>query len=393
MIVRVNFDKGAILLRRQRLVRTVDNLLGPATAAVYAALLSAAEKNLQTLRNPLKMRAEQNDDDDDEEGPGDDTEEHEDPLPSVNDLEVDEYLDKTIDIGAGPDRTPPGLASKLPNGVGNHRKKPQHIVDDEDDNNDEDDDNAVDIKLEPHSHLDDDTETDFERSLREQKKRLTLIDMHLHILAEHPKRFCVRSAGSARTTVDFPALARGLIQVDLDAMILARHGQIPHRIVRILRQYQKLDDKQIAAMCMQPVKYIRSVLTRLQYLGIVESQELPKDNGRQPNRAVYLYWFDEDRVRSRWLDITYQGMSRCLQRLRLAREGRFSGIIEKAERVGALGDDGAVVPEQGFQNATDKKEWKKWTDIEETLLVQIQRLDDVVAVLRDFSGKDTSLWT
>ena len=78
---------------------------------------------------------------------------------------------------------------------------------------------------------------------------------------------------------------------------------------------------------------------------------------------------------------TYQAMSRTLQRLKQEREN-YKNVIEKAEMMDA---------KQEELNQNERDAVMQWREVEEKLVIQVQRMDEQVALLRDFSGRDTSL--
>ena len=362
LIVRVNFEKCTLLLRNKRLEQMAHYFLGPTAAAVFGALLRSLEKR----EWKAKAKAERI-------KPEDSGGEDEDLLPSATDLEVLEQLDKAIDLTLGVQIEKPSL----PNGS----TKPKVLSDDPNEA-------ELGIKIEKESDdEEDDPPINGFRTLKERNKRLTLVTMHLNILAEHKKRFVKRTLDNKASRLDIPALTSKLIQDELDAMVGNRYSPIETRIVRCLRDRGKLEEKSLQSMTMMRLMPLRMHLTFLQFAGICDSQEIPKDASRQPNRVLHLWAFNERRVVGRYLQDSYQAMSRCLQRLRVERDGKFRAVIDKAERVDVKGR------EQELLNLAEKGLLKEWRETEERLLVQVDRLDDLVGVLRDFSGTDTSLIT
>ena len=115
----------------------------------------------------------------------------------------------------------------------------------------------------------------------------------------------------------------------------------------------------------------------------VECQEVPKDGSRQNARTIFLWFHDQQRVQSLLLQHTYQAMARLLQRLKAEREN-YRNAIEKAEMMDV---------KQESLNQNEQEAVMQWREVEEKLLVQLQRTDEFVALLRDFSGKDTSLFS
>lgn len=365
MIIRVNFAKCTMLLRNHRLEQMVHRFLGSATATVFRALLRALESRSKFIRKSTKNDETDDDHDDDQ-------------AESATDTEILEHLDATVDLDS---RYETDRKRKSSFGAHNHRKRRLAAPDEGDDPA------QLDIKIETHSDSEHEQAINVTTPLEEHNKRLNSIARHLSILAEHPKRFCIRLPGSTRTSVDFDNLAQLLVRNELETMINARFGKIPTRFIRILQQVGKIDVQQLADMTMTRHNDACTWLTSLQFAGLAHSQEIARNNTHDTARAIYLWWFDEKNVVSQYLDRTYQAMARTLQRLRFERETTFKAAIEKAERVDARGR------EQELLNAQDREELRKWHEVEEQLLVQVDRLDDLVAVLRDFSGQDTSLTT
>jgi DNA-directed RNA polymerase III subunit RPC3 len=341
--------------------------LGPVTGAVFGALLKSLENTVvetkikpQTVK-PETAKAE------------DDSEDEEDMLPSVTDAEVLEHLGKSIDLAAGV--KVPRSASNLPNGVSKRKVL-----------SDDPDEAELGIKVEKDS--DDEAEdppANGYRTMKERNKRLSLVGMHLNILAEHPIRFFKRSWDSKSSRIDISALNNKLVREEIDTMIGNRYSNIETRIVRCLRERGKLEEKQLQAMTMMRQQPLRIHLTFLQFAGICDSQELPKDASRQPNRVLHLWQFNEKRVVNDYLHRAYRGMSRSLQRLRVEREGKFRAVIEKADRADVKGR------EQELLNLQERNLLKEWREVEERVLVQVDRLDDLVGVLRDFPGNNHAL--
>lgn len=367
MFVRVCFARCTLLLRNQRLEQMAHYYLGPMTSAVFGAMLKSLERTaVEHKFKPQTVKPETGKHEDD-------SEDEEDLLPSITDAEILEHLDKSIDLTIGV--KVPKSVGNLPNGVG----KRKTISDDPDEA-------ELGIKIEKESDdEDEDLPANGFRSLRERNKRLSLVGMHLNILAEHPKRFIKRSWDSKSSRIDIAALNSKLVREEVDTMIGNRYSNIETRIVRCLREKGKLEEKQLQAMTMMRQQPLRIHLTFLQFAGICDSQELPKDASRQPNRVLHLWQFNERRVVNDYLHRAYQGMSRSLQRLRVEREGKFRAVIEKADRADVKGR------EQELLNLQEKNLLKEWREAEERILVQVDRLDDLVGVLRDFSGNHHGL--
>lgn len=209
--------------------------------------------------------------------------------------------------------------------------------------------------------------------------RLVQIERHLRTLSSDPREFVswFNSTRGVKWRVPFDKLSRYLIQQEIDDTVTARFGCQAARIVRILHDKGKLDEKQISQFAMVKNKEIRSTLTAMQEAGFVETQEVPKDSTRQPSRTIYLWFFDQDRVRRLLLNDTYKCMARLLQRV-LVEKNKIKPVIEKAERTDVVGN------EDRYLTVGERHTLRKWKETEEKLLVQLGRQDDLVATLRDF---------
>lgn len=356
----MNFVKCVIALRSQRLERMAGKYLGSTAATVYSGLLRAVEDKSNSSR--IAVKPEHLDDDEEEAV-----------LPGATDMEVMEYIDHSIDLASSPGAS------------GSSRKKGK--------SKDTYDEDAAELGIkqeddDPNESSDDEEPgTDGHLDYKQRSHRLLHIGTHLENLAESPKQFCTRVGVRRESRINFTHLTNTLIQSELDTMIHARFGPDAARLVRMLRSKGKLEERQIAQMTMMRIRDIRAALTALQFHGFAEAQELPKDATRQPSRTVYLWYFDQRRAQSGFLQNCYVAMARALQRLRVERQGKYRGVIEKAERTDVRGR------EQELLTGPERNLLREWREVEERLLVTVARLDDVVAVLRDFSGTDTSLET
>jgi DNA-directed RNA polymerase III subunit RPC3 len=351
----VNFTRCTLGLRTQRLQNLAKRFLGPVSASVYGALLQSLESKVRDVKNDT--------------GGLDAADDVEKVLPVASVREVAELLDPDLDLGT----TINGVTVRKPMANGTSKKRKGDQV-----NGDAGHDDS--------SGSDEDPVMNGMHSYADSSRRLTMIEAHLMLLSEHPKEFCRQTRPGAPNKgwqVIFPALADLLIDDELDAVIMAKYGRIPLRIIRLLRARGKIEEKEVAALAMMRVKDTREVLTEMQYQGLVEAQEVPKDPQRAPNKTTYLWHFSTPHVASLVLQQTYKAMSRTLQRLEVQRENDRP-IIEKAQRSDIKGHEEKLEHQE-------RVVLRAWREIEERLLTQVTRMDDVVCTLRDFSGNDTSM--
>lgn len=333
-----------LALRTERLEDMAARALGAPSGAVYGALLQCAESKAPYARNVTRAAPSFTFDANGE--PVDNSE------VTVADTELVDYLDKRVDLAstikAGPDEDVAALGIK-----------------------------------------EEDAEDDFEPSARgmetakSHQKRVNDISIHLDLLGESSKDFLRRNTRTRKSTVSFAALSSMIAKAEVDSMILARGGQIGLRTCRILRDKGRMQDTQVAGFCLKRLKDVRAILTNLQYLGFVDVQEMPKDNSRQPSKTTYLWFFNEAEVRSTFLQDAYHGILRTLERLDVERETN-KDIIEKCESVNW---------DVKRLNRAEREMLTTWHATEDALSSAVEKLDDVVMVLRDFGETDTSLST
>lgn len=340
------------MLRAHQLTDLAARYVGEISSKVYQALLlTMAERQPRCFDEITDPSAD---------GESDEEENDDDKLynPIVAAIELLDQLPQDLDISLGIATS----SRQKPNGVnGTHENNDEHDVNDS--NNDDDD---VSIPLTTRREHDD-------------RHKVLQIARHLDILSNSTTKFCRRvgSTGGGQYKVDFRYLCTRLMQLDIEDAVTSRFGNEATRIIRILDAKGKLDDRQLGVLSLLRVRDVKVMLLDLQTAGFVDLQEVPRDAGRAPQRTLYLYFYDRDRVRRKLLDDTYKVMARLLQRSKVERE-RVRLVIEKAERTDVQGN------EEKYLSTAELQDLRTWQDKEERLLLALSRCDDVVASLRDF---------
>lgn len=349
MVVRVNYDKLNVALRNQQLVESAARSLGVTTAKVYAALLRQLGDVVSRCH--------------DEFSDFPDKEAELEASATVTTLETSKALGANLDLSGIPGSECEDTVMHEVNWKvnGNHDQNwPERSA----------------VKR------NDSTGETVEALNSDRKGQLTLVEHHIRILADSPQRFVLWAGtrGRGEWRVDFRALTTALIQTALESVVSARFdGSLPVRIVRILAAKGKLDEKQVATIGLMRQKDIRGILGAMQEAGFVETQEVPRDNQRQPSRTMYFWFWDIERCRMLVVNDTYKAMARLLQRAKVERE-KVRSVIEKAERTDVVGH------EDRYLSGMERGALRQWRDIEEKLLCQLGRMDDMVALMRDFIG-------
>ncbi|RAK94570.1 DNA directed RNA polymerase III subunit Rpc82 [Aspergillus costaricaensis CBS 115574] len=329
-VVRVNYGKLDVALRNRRFLDLAEMNSSPATAQVYEGLLRRIEYQTKQCRDSAEIPRE-----------GEEGEQYSVPIAlSAVTEEVDPQLDLAGSIGP----------MEIPQAINKRGKRPL-----------EDSVNGTD------------------REGSEAPSRTYEVDQHLSLLSQPPYNLTSKRllSGLITWTVEFRHLARKLRHLELERMIEARYGDVALRVIRVLHAKGKLDEKRLQEISLLPFKDLRQVLASMQSGGFVDLQEVPRDAQRQPSRTIYLWYYDPDRIRSSILEDTYKAMSRCMQRLRFERN-RLKEFLEKTERSDVKGN------EERYLSQAELTLLEQWKAKEALLLGEVARLDEMVAVMRDY---------
>lgn len=205
------------------------------------------------------------------------------------------------------------------------------------------------------------------------------VNQHLSLLSQPPYNLAssVEVSRVIKWRVGFRGLARKLRHLELERLIESRYGDVALRVVRVLHAKGKLDEKRLQEISLLPFKDLRQTLASMQSGGFVDLQEVPRDAQRQPSKTIFLWYYDPDRVCSSILEDTYKAMSRTLQRIKFERE-LIKDFLEKTERSDVKGR------EEEYLTEGELERLRRWRNKEAQLLAMVSRLDDMVAVFRDF---------
>ncbi len=382
MVLRVNQDKFATMMRTNHLVEMVHHTIGTSTSKVYEKVLKAMEPKIIGCQDFGDIAYDEDEVD----------------LSSLPQVSTEDIVAATFDT--------PELASalgqvdeaRLDNGELEHPKKHRRKRESNEDeataigpaSSDEDEDEATGGNIsetsfdtdsiagsadyDPHSHR---------LPVLSPTPHHATIRAHLFLLAQHPSKYVIyvprTPASPERWTLLFPPLFQTLITETIAQIISNRYGPLSGRLTRILSVRGKLDEKSLCSLSLIPQKELRIRLSALQKAGLLELQEVPRDNARVPTRTNFLYSFDEGRAKIKVLEECYKSMVRCLQRLGVEK-GKVEGLLEKAGRSDVQGREEELLAER------EREALVEWRKKEERVWGEIGRLDGEVGMLRDFGG-------
>lgn len=393
MLMRINYEKCTVILRNHRLAALASSRIGSTTAQVYEAGLRLIEKKIPRCRLDPRI---------------DDVKDLPDG-PTFTTMELAAALSKSI-------RTGTGIGTVSSDKIDTRKLEKPHRSRKQSDeaevegaaSSDEDvsmDDiptvngsgNIPEVDLDPdspgHGPFEDEESKPSKRAkvtfqdalpklemAENRENRMLQVKNHLLLLAGDDCDFLRKcgSRGLGEWTVDFEGMTQYLQEVEMDTILLESFGKVGHRLVRMMRKLGKLDEKQLPNLALVKQKDIRTKLAEMQMAGVVDIQEVPRDSGRTTSRTIFLWYFDVERVSTILLDSIYKNMSRCFQRLDIERR-RVQDVLALTERTDLLNEQ----PEK-YMDVEQLNTLHGIEDKEESLLGHIGRLDELVAIFRDY---------
>ncbi|KAF1966443.1 DNA directed RNA polymeras-like protein III subunit Rpc82 [Bimuria novae-zelandiae CBS 107.79] len=336
LVIRVNPEKAAVAMRNEYLVSLVEQRISYSTARLYEIMLRSLEKNIprcfEEYPDPPPLNVE-------------DQPQHEPNLEHVVNAKDVAQRAKILNIDICNGLDPNAIARIVKNTtVGK--------------------DGVLSPAVDPSS-------LNFH-------ERLELVEAHFKLLEDHPFRFVVWQA-RGQYRVDFDVMAKTLIQQEIENTVLARKSNIGMKLIRALKKKGKLDERQLCNTMMASPNDIRTIVNDLTVQGFVQTQEVPKVDRREAKLSLHLIWYDVQRAREKLLHDTYKGQVRILQRIAFERK-KIQELLSKANRTDVAGN------ETKYLKQSELDDLKKWKEVQEKLLLQLSREDDLVAVLRDYCG-------
>lgn len=382
-MLRINHDKFSVVARNHHLVELAEKCIGAATSKVYAEVLRRLEPQLRKCREELTSAKDPDETD-------------LSTLPQVSTQDLVALLKDGSELAAAI-----GLvdSAKIDLTLTDHRKKERrkkstdldatnditvigHVSSDE---NEDDYDSA---NSDIHSEAESISSLSYSSPSKEinsppssNRAAMAALRQHLLLLCEHPHQFLHHVSRNAtvaeKWAVNFSALSSTLLDVALSQTISTRFGPLATRLINILSAKGKLDEKTLTTLGLLNQKAMRALLTAMHQAGYLQLQEIPRDNNRQPSRTLFLWYWDADRAGARLLEESYAAMSRHVRRARVERE-RVRETVEKATRTDVVGR------EDEFLGEGERHALGVWRAKEERLWGQVGRLDEVVAIVREF---------
>ena len=160
-------------------------------------------------------------------------------------------------------------------------------------------------------------------------------------------------------------------------IVRARFGKQGLRVVQLLRGKGKMEQLGLEKDTMIGKKPLQLMLGALHTAGFVDLQEVPRDSTRAPIKTIYLWFFDDHRVRTKIIEDCYKAMVRTLQRAKYESQ-LHQNVITKSQRTDVAENEDEML------SPAEKTELEEWRKNDTELMVELERLDAVVFCLRDF---------
>jgi DNA-directed RNA polymerase III subunit RPC3 len=141
----------------------------------------------------------------------------------------------------------------------------------------------------------------------------------------------VSKTGPEAYVLDFDILGQVLRERQIEALVMQQLGPTALRLLRIVKEKRKIDEKQLYAMALLQHKDIRQALTNLHQLGVLELQEVPKRLDRQPSLTLYFWFHKQDKAAMTLASQMCQAMARIHQRLEAMLKEK-SRLLAKSKR-------------------------------------------------------------
>ncbi|KAK9366151.1 RNA polymerase III subunit RPC82-domain-containing protein [Lipomyces kononenkoae] len=357
-VLALNHDKFVVLMRAQILVQLVSKRIGTVTAAVYRQVLDCME--------PRLFRCVDNTD----------------KAINVTSLEILRNLDPDLDLGRAVTEGSNKKRSRSSSSRASKRQKRDHGTDNSASESDESiEGNNISDHHFNEEDVDDEDDEDHIYDSAADNSRIEQLNLHLSMLScNHNLPFIKRvgNKGGGEWTIDFDTLTARVRELEYDKLITQKQGAIACRLLRIIRDKGRIDEKQLARIALLPPKDIRAQLTALHEIGCLDLQEVPRGTDRAPSRTYYLWFHKPKSAYALMTQAVAKTMVRCYERIIEERaRGRRPTIMTKLLREDVRRDEANML------TPAEREELRRVRGTEERFTAHMAKLDKLVLIFRD----------
>ncbi|KAI0273832.1 hypothetical protein BC834DRAFT_855789 [Gloeopeniophorella convolvens] len=232
--------------------------------------------------------------------------------------------------------------------------------------------------------LEDDHELASGLALKTKKsKDITLVKSYLAMLAfvDNPtpagRASSFVSFSGSKVYVEFGIIASRLRRRVLEAVTRERHGDDGVRVLRLLFDSGKVDEKQVSKLAMIAPKDVRPLLSAMSSESLISIQEVPKSADRNPTRTFYLWYVDLSKASSVLLGNLYKTLHNINARKQAETgEAGVRAVLEKRER-------SDVSQDEGLLTRNEREVLREWEGKIEKLTILEARVEEAVFILKD----------
>lgn len=193
----------------------------------------------------------------------------------------------------------------------------------------------------------------------------------------------LKTAGGSKVassfTIEYSNIAEHIRRDLLRNVVEEKFGGAAIRIMNILREKGKLEEKHISKLGLVSISETRDLCSRLFHASLLGLQEVPKTKDRDPAKTFFLWFVDEAKCRAWLLDHLYQSLARLGQR-RNEEMRRQLTLLRKVERTDVKLDTAGLLTDWEREN------WDRLQRVLQTLTVAEMRTEMDVFVLRDLAA-------
>ncbi|KAN0060938.1 RNA polymerase III subunit C82 [Thecaphora frezii] len=178
--------------------------------------------------------------------------------------------------------------------------------------------------------------------------------------------------------IDYRNTAERMRKDLLRNVVEEKFGTAAVRIMGILREKGKLEEKHISRLALISINETRDICSRLFASSLLGLQEIPKTKDRDPAKTFFLWFVDEEKSRAWLVDRLYQTLARLGQR-RNEEMRRQAPLLRKVERTDVKSDT------VGLLSEWEREIWQRLDMVLKTISVAEMRVEMDVFVLRDLA--------
>jgi len=192
---------------------------------------------------------------------------------------------------------------------------------------------------------------------------------------------CFVSLNGAKVQVEFGIIRNRLQRRLIEAVARERFGEDAVRIIKLLLDTGKMEEKLISKVGMMAPKDVRPLLTALSVESLVSVTEIAKSADRNPARMFFLWYVDLQKACSVQLGNLYKTLYNIgARRQAEEEEPGVKAVVEKRQRSDVSQD------EERYLTRNEREMLAGWEKKREKLTVLEMRVEDAVFILRDFGG-------